>query len=146
MSKPHDRSKLPLPEQYGNANDEDTEQIRLFCWAALPDTQEKYPELKWMFHIPNGGYRNKRLAGKLRAMGVKRGVPDICLPIRRGAFPALWIELKRPAIKNVQRAGILRNEQGPWLDHLHAQGHAKMKCVGWEAARDTIVSYLEWKE
>lgn len=49
------------------------------------------PNLLW-FHPANGGFRNLREAGKLKAMGVRAGVADlaITLPDGRSAF----IELK----------------------------------------------------
>lgn len=49
------------------------------------------PDLLW-FHPANGGFRNVREAGKLKAMGVRAGVADlaITLPDGRSAF----IELK----------------------------------------------------
>ena len=42
----------------------------------------------WMripvFHIPNGGSRHKAEAARLKAQGVKAGVPDLCIPVARG--------------------------------------------------------------
>ena len=32
---------------------EDTEQIRLMEWCR--NNENRYPELRWCFHIPNGG-------------------------------------------------------------------------------------------
>jgi hypothetical protein len=44
-------------------------------------------------HIPNGGKRNKREAGRLKSMGVKAGVADILLLFGGRPF---FIELKAP--------------------------------------------------
>jgi len=44
--------------------------------------------------VPNGGSRNKREAGRLKAEGVKAGVPDLCL-IHDGFYYGL--EVKKPA-------------------------------------------------
>ena len=138
------RAGIPLPERYGISGSEDSEQIRLFMWAALPDTQKLYPELRWMFAIPNGGFRHKREGGKLKAMGVKAGVPDIMLPIRRGKWPGIVIELKRPTIKaKKQRAGEVRENQKPWIIHFLSQGYGAVVCVGWEPARDVLIEYLK---
>ena len=56
------------------------------------------------FHCPNGGARSKAEAGALKAMGVKAGIPDICVISRvnkrdramslLGQPFVLWIELK----------------------------------------------------
>src|SRR6266576_1994743 len=66
------------PEQLALSGSENAEQTALFCWAGL--NQIKYPPLKWMFAVPNGGFRFKREAGRLKAGGVKAGVPDVVLP------------------------------------------------------------------
>lgn len=34
---------------------EDTEQINVVSWADW--NRKRYPELKWLFHVPNGGGR-----------------------------------------------------------------------------------------
>ena len=44
-------------------------------------------------HIPNGGKRNKREAGRLKAMGVRPGFADIILLAESRAY---FIELKAP--------------------------------------------------
>ena len=36
------------------------------------------PDVVW-FHCPNGEYRSKRTAGRLKAMGVRPGCPDLIL-------------------------------------------------------------------
>lgn len=46
---------------------EDTEQIKVIRWAAAAEC--RYPELKWLHHIPNGGTRNSQEAIKLKNMG-----------------------------------------------------------------------------
>lgn len=71
---------------------EDTEQINVASWAAWNERQ--YPELKWLHHIPNGGSRNKAEAVKLKQMGVKAGVSDLCLPYPKGIYCGLYIEMK----------------------------------------------------
>ena len=57
------------------------EQCALFAWLRL-----QWPDLdRVSFAIPNGGHRHKAVAGKLKAEGVKAGVPDIFIayPIAR---------------------------------------------------------------
>ena len=38
-----------------------------------------------MFRIPNGGSRHPAEAARLKAQGVKAGVPDLCIPVARGS-------------------------------------------------------------
>lgn len=126
------------PEQLAINGSEDAHQLALFCWCALNITE--YPELRWLYHIPNGGSRDKREAAKLKAMGVKPGVSDLCLPVKRGAYSGLYIELKK------LKGGKVSPEQREWLDHLRSQGFGAMVCYGWIEARDVLIEYLKWKE
>ena len=107
----------------------------LFEWAAV--MVGKYPELAWLYHVPNGGSRNGAEAGKFQAMGVKRGVPDVALDVARGGFHGLRIEMKR------RRGGRLSDEQREWIEHLNAEGYRAVVCEGWEAAAKAIEIYLK---
>jgi hypothetical protein len=46
------------------------------------------------FAIPNGGWRNKAVAGKLKAEGVKAGVADMLILLPNQTFHGLFIEVK----------------------------------------------------
>ena len=72
---------------------ESVEQQRLFQWARMASGGR--PELKMLYHIPNEGKRSRATGARLVAEGLKRGVPDICLPVARGGCHGLYIELKR---------------------------------------------------
>lgn len=120
---------LPVPT-------EAQEQITLFSWAAV----QAVPELALLYHIPNGGSRHKAEAARLRAEGVRAGVPDLCLPVPRGGFHGLYIELKR------LRGGRVSDRQKEWLAALGAQGYAVAVCNGWEDAAGTIMGYLGVKK
>lgn len=115
---------------------EEQEQIALFNWAAWM-SNTKWPELAMMYHVPNGGYRNKAEAGRFRAQGVKSGVPDIVLPVARGGWHGLYIELKRTV------GGRVSKEQREWLGKLNAQGYYTAVCQGWEEAKNAIEWYLQ---
>ncbi len=134
--------KSITPEQLANSGSEEAHQKALFCWAAL--NFETYPELRYMFHVPNGGFRNKSEAATLRAMGVKKGVPDIWLPIKRGQYSGLVTELKKPG-KDGKAGGRTEPQQKEWIAFLKTQGYGAMVAIGWEQAREGIISYLEWK-
>lgn len=71
---------------------EEREQIAIFTWAKMQEAA--HPDLCLMYHIPNGGPRSKATAARLKAAGVKAGMPDICLPVPRNGYGALYIELK----------------------------------------------------
>ena len=110
------------------------EQATLFQWAAW--AARVHPELRLLYHIPNGGSRDAREARHLKAQGVRPGVPDICLPVPRGEYAALYIELKR------RQRGRVSEEQKAWLSALERAGNRAVVCNGWSAARDVILEYL----
>jgi len=113
---------------------EEQEQIWLFEWAALNVAQ--YPELDDMFHIGNGGLRSKSEAARFKAAGVKPGIPDICLPVARGGFFGLFIEMKRTVGGKVSKA------QEAWIEKLRRNGYRVELCEGWQAAKKVIENYL----
>jgi hypothetical protein len=114
---------------------ESNEQQELFKWAKLSEC--KYPDLRWLHAIPNGGLRNKVTAARLQREGVKPGVPDICLPVPRGAYKGLYIEMKRV------RGGIASGNQKGWIIGLCRNGYCARICEGWVEAKDLILWYLE---
>ena len=115
-------------------DDESGHQEALFNWAAY--RTGLMPELQYMYHVPNGGKRDKATAAVLKRQGVKAGVPDIMLPAARAGYHGLYIELKR------QRGGRTSDHQSEWLDALSAQGYKAALCYGWEQAAGTIIEYL----
>ena len=118
----------------GRVPTEDEEQMALINWARMQE--KRYPELRLLFHIPNGGSRGKAEAGRFRAMGVKSGVPDLFLPVARGPWHGLFLELKRT------KGGRVSREQAAWIRDLGAQGYCAVVSYGWEEARREIERYL----
>lgn len=117
------------------------EQVALFRWASL--LVGRHPDLDLMFAVPNGGHRHKAVAGKLKAEGVKRGVPDVWLPVPMGRFHGLVIEMKkRRGPKGGTNGSVVTPEQREWLDALHAKGYRTVVCHGFDEARAAIVGYL----
>ena len=110
-------------------------QAALFRWAHADATLAQHPELALFHAIPNGGHRMPSVAAKLKAEGVRAGVPDTCLPIARGGFASLWVELKKPG-------GTLTPEQAHWLAALTRHGNRVEICTSWESARDILLDYL----
>lgn len=114
------------------------EQKMLFKWAEIMEMQ--YPELRFMYHVPNGGRRRTKEAANLKAEGVKAGVPDVVIPAARGCFHGLYIEMKR------QKSGSLSQDQKDYLDFLQKQGYCAVMCRGWKQAASTILMYLGSKK
>ena len=116
---------------------ESEEQQTLFQWAEM--MSRRYPQLALLYHIPNGGARSKGTAGRLKAEGVKSGVPDICLPVAKGRFHGLYIEMK--VGKNKPTANQIM-----WIDSLLAEGYQAKVCYGWQESVKVIEDYLTEKE
>ena len=117
-----------------NIPTEAQEQTALFQWASM--MEGRIPELRLLYHCPNGGSRNAIEARNLRLQGVKPGIPDLFLPCPRGGFHGLYIEMKR------RTGGRVSVEQKKMILALRAQGYRVEVCRGWDEARDTICAYL----
>lgn len=112
---------------------ESEEQMCIFRWAEHME-QEK-PELKLLYHVPNGGKRDIKTAKRLKVEGVKAGVPDIVLPVARGGYHGLYIELKVGKNKPT-------HEQKEWLKRLEIEGYYTTWCIGSKQAIEIIENYL----
>lgn len=116
---------------------EDIEQQMVFEWAAT--MERRYPCLRLMYHVPNEGKRSKAVGAKMKRIGLKKGVPDICLPVARGGFHGCYVEMKAVG-------GSATKEQCEYLDALCSEGYFVALCVGHEAAQKTILGYIELGE
>lgn len=110
------------------------EQTALFQWAGM--MAGKWPELQLMFAIPNGGSRNPIEARHLKEQGVKPGIPDVFLPVARGGYHGLYIEMKR------RKGGRVSVEQKKMILALRDQGFRAEVCEGWEQAKNVIEVYM----
>ena len=115
------------------AMSENEHQEMIFQWAAI--NEPRCPELRLLYHVPNEGQRNRLYAYALKRRGVKAGVPDLCLPVARGGYHGLYIELKADKGRPTAR-------QAEWVDALARQGYKAAICHGWEQATDMIERYL----
>ena len=126
---------------------EDDHQIALFEWAQhcrLPELPTVEPGVRltdYLIHIPNGGKRGKAEAGRFKAMGVKRGVSDLLLPIPHRGFAGLWIEMKAPYTDSRDK-NYPSKEQKEWLARMQLAGYQTAVCYGWLNAKMTIQRYL----
>ena len=119
--------------------------------------QEQAAFVSWMeavhrsipfFAVPNGGLRpwkkNARgqryspVAQKLKAIGVKRGVPDICIPEPRGRYHGAYFEFKR---QNA-RPSDTDPDQVIWLELLAGKGYFTAVVAGYDHAVRTLEAYL----
>ena len=85
------------------------------------------------YAVPNGGYRRKSEAARLKAEGVRAGVPDLCVPVARGGYHSLYIEMKAGKGKPTE-------EQLRWIWRLREEGMAAYCCVGAQNA----IACIDW--
>lgn len=124
---------------------EHEEQKNLISWCKM--SEGRYPELAFIHACPNGAQRPTKMDAqgrtyspegvKLKAEGVKKGVPDLFLDAPRRPFHGLRIEMKR------RQGGTVSDDQKIWLNFYDEQGYRAVVCEGWEEAKDIIVDYLE---
>ena len=119
---------------------EHEEQVAFIEWCQRHEG--RYPALRCLFAIPNGGARNIVVARKLKAEGVKTGVPDLFLPMPRSPhgggriYAGLFVEMKR------RKGGTLSKSQRWWKARLEACGYRVEVCRGWEEAARVVTEYL----
>lgn len=104
---------------------EEDEQRALIAWADSVlvvdwnDTSRTFAIGDYLLAVPNGGARHRAEGGKLKAQGVRAGVPDLFLAVPRAGSCGLWI------------------------DRLTDAGYTVAIAHGWRAASRIILTYLE---
>lgn len=132
-ARPHYFIRRTRREDEGLNPSEHTEAARLIrCANAHLD---EAPELEWLFAIPNGGWRKKAVAKKLKAEGVKPGVHDYLLPVPRQGFAGLFVELK-------SLDGHGSKEQREFAVFVRSQGYRAEFAKGGAEAWRIISEYL----
>ena len=110
---------------------EEDEQTALFQYASW----QKEPEWKMLFSIPNGGYRKLKTGARMKRTGLKAGIPDIFLPVGRGMYHGLFIEMK-------SEKGTVQKNQKAWHTTLRLQGYKVEVCRGCESAVEVIDEWI----
>ena len=114
-------------------------QIAVIKWAAQPTIRKQYPCLKLLYHIANERQCTPAMGKLLKLAGVKKGVPDLHLPVPRGQYHGLYIEMK-------DEDGMATSEQLWWGVELMEQGYYCEVCHGYQSAIRVIEWYLNLKE
>jgi hypothetical protein len=105
--------------------------------AAVIEWADNHPEIAGrLFAIPNGAHKSKAGAAKFKREGLRRGVPDLFLPLARKGFHGLFIEMKR------EKKAVISHQQRDWLDYLASQGYYTALCFGAHEAIHEINGYL----
>jgi hypothetical protein len=113
-------------------NDEDALQRAAFSWVRAQEAQ--YPMLRFLFHPGSGGKRSPGEAGKLKAYGLRPGVPDFLLPMASpgGSWAGLAIELK-------SAKGVVSVDQVAWLKAFGEKGYLSCVCRDMDSFSDAVL-------
>lgn len=153
------------PDQIAKSGSEHAQQAALFAWCAMAEmrgwyaaddpqcytvpgyAEERYgvskavPELEWFHAIANGGSRGDTgksraiQGGKMKAEGVKSGVWDTFLPVRKVTSAGLYIEMKVGKNK-------LSENQTKFGKFVLSQNFRTYVCYTWRDAANAIKNYL----
>ena len=144
---------------------ESAEQMKLVERCRVADWKRResgLPEFgcSRIFHVPNGELRTKSAAAKLKCLGVKKGIPDLFLPVPKVMVPfghddkfpgvlladmtgkeiasvccGLWIEMKVPG-------GRESPEQKEFAREAVLGGYGYAVCWSADEAWGVVCSYL----
>ena len=119
--------QMPCPK-------EEREQQTVVEWARWQEGAR--PELRNLYAVPNGAKRTRGQGGKQVGLGLRKGVPDLCLAWPAKEFHGLYIEMKR------ERGGRIEPEQHDWAERLIRAGYAHIFAKGADQAIAAIREYL----
>ena len=108
-----------------------------FFFTQLRYRERHQPEVGLIFATLNGIRLTPGLAKKAKAAGNKAGIPDIVVPIARGGFFGLYIELKEPDAPKPPKHQIEYHER------LREQGYQVVVAYGTVKAYDALNAYLK---
>lgn len=106
----------------------------------------KHPSATTLYHIPNGGARGKdardaKIQGaKMQAAGQKKGIPDLCLPVPRQGYAALYIEMKKP------KSGKLSPDQRRRIKELTSYGNFVIVVDTWLDGYYVMEAWYNWEQ
>lgn len=123
------------------------EQAALFRWSKM--MKRYHPELALLNGSLNGVRLTIGQAVKAKKQGMKKGFPDIFLPVPRGDYYGLFIELKIKPYRNHKHKIVypkISGEQLWWIAKLKAMGYRAEICKGYDLAIVEILNYLQLKE
>lgn len=124
--------------------DEQKDALEVLLGRALPGQRRemgagmtaRYPELMLLTaNNPNKGGRKKAAAGLAKAMGLLPDLPDLQLPVMRGPYIGLWVEVKA--------LGEYPNQHQRFMHTLlREQGHCVLVAQGAQETVECVLGYL----
>ncbi len=106
--------------------------------ACLEWLRMAYPNVL-CYAIPNGGQRTERAGKRLKEEGMTAGIPDLHIPLPRGAYASLYIEMKNG------KKGRLSDQQKQLINLLQSYGNKVVVCRTIEDFIKEVTMYLQPK-
>jgi hypothetical protein len=103
--------------------------------SAIELILKKYPELEYLYAVPNGMRTSMAVAVKAKREGLKAGVPDLFLPVARLGFYGLYLETKT-------KKGCLSPSQKKYKNFLELQGYKYVVYRDIETGLKILKNYL----
>lgn len=132
------------PEMLARSGSEFGEQCALFCWCSLPETRASYPDAVKLYST-HQNFTDAVKGARAKQVGIRAGVADIFLPVAKGRFHGLYIELKidptNPLNFAKKKKGTVSQAQKDFGEQVTADGYLWKVCEGWLNARVIIASY-----
>ena len=126
--------KRAAPVRDPNIPSEHQSQTAVISWWALECKRYELPPFA-LFAIPNGGARDPITGSRLKQEGVRAGILDLMLAVKRGNFGGLFVEMKK-----------LGNHPSPAqqqvMNYLAQAGYERKVCWTSHAAIAAIKEYL----
>jgi hypothetical protein len=115
---------------------EELQMMAFFDYCKVMENRHK--AWKLAYHIPNERKASIQRRITMARCGVKKGMPDICIPVPNDKYASLYIEMKVKPNKPSK-------EQLELLKELYSAG--SYSCIAWSAeeAISVVNKYLENK-
>ena len=117
---------------------ESAHQSQVIEWSRWAYKTGKYPMLNMLHCSLNGVKLSATQARIAKAQGMLSGVPDLFLPVPRGCFHGLYIEMK-------SEKGRLTENQQWFLSNAESLGYKTAVCYSAKEAIDAIEAYYSDK-
>lgn len=117
-------------------NKEEQQQIQFFDYCRIMALQKPtLPFYSMTFHIPNERKCSIQRRIAMKRAGLKKGVPDIFVPVANTKYHGLFIEMK-------VKPNSASTEQKEMLQQLNGLGYLAVICWSGEEAIEVLEKYI----
>jgi len=106
-------------------------QVKVIEWCRKND--HLFPGANLIYSIPNGAAVSGRERGRLVREGMKSGVSDLHLPVAKGGYFGLYVEMKHDdggsVVSDAQTAFLGAVTDEGYLGHICYTGHAAIEVI-----------------